>query len=143
MNAVVKSDSLVTLHYRISSVEGMAFVSTFDATPATLQLGNDELAQTLEHCLEGLVEGEKRLFTLQPEQGFGAHDPGLIQRLPRDVLPPAAVPELHGIIEFPAPDGSRYAGVVRELDAAGVLIDFNHPLAGKHIRFEVQVIGVL
>ncbi len=143
MNTVVKSDSLVTLHYRISAAEGTDFVSTFDATPATLQLGSDELAPTLEHCLEGLVEGERHVFTLEPNQGFGEHNPNLIQRLPRDALPPAAEPELHGLIEFPAPDGSRYAGLVRELDAAGVLIDFNHPLAGKRIRFEVQVIGVL
>ncbi len=143
MNTVVKSDSLVTLHYRISAAEGTDFVSTFDATPATLQLGSDELAPTLEHCLEGLAEGERHVFTLEPHQGFGEHNPNLIQRLPRDVLPPGAEPELHGLIEFPAPDGSRYAGLVRELDAAGVLIDFNHPLAGKRIRFEVQVIGVL
>ena len=140
---MVKCDSLVTLHYRISSTEGTVFVSTFDATPATLQLGSDELAATLEHCLEGLVEGENQVFTLEPRQGFGEHDPGLIQRLPRDVLPPGAAPELHGMIEVPAPDGSRYAGLVRELDGAGVLIDFNHPLAGKRIRFEVKVIGVL
>jgi FKBP-type peptidyl-prolyl cis-trans isomerase SlpA len=141
--SVVKSDSLVTLHYRISSVEGMDFVSTFDATPATLQLGSNELAASLEHCLEGLCEGERRVFTLEPTQAFGAHNPQLIQRLPRDVLPPDARPELHELIEFPAPDGSRYAGLVRELDAAAVLIDFNHPLAGKRIRFEVNVIGVL
>ena len=141
--SIVKSDSLVTLHYRILSAEGIEFVSTFDATPATLQLGSNELAATLEQCLKGLAEGDRQTFTLDPREGFGVHDPALIQRLPRDVLPPNAQPELHGIIEFPAPDGSRYAGLVREMDAAGVLVDFNHPLAGKRIRFEVQVIGVL
>jgi FKBP-type peptidyl-prolyl cis-trans isomerase SlpA len=47
------------------------------------------------------------------------------------------------IMEFTAPDGSRYSGLVREIDTQSALIDFNHPLAGKHINFEVQVIGVL
>ena len=143
MNAAVKSDSLVTLHYRISSPEGNEFVTTFNATPATLQLGNGELAATLERCLEGLAEGERNVFMLEPQQAFGEHNPKLVQRLPRDVLPPKAQPELHGMIEFPAPDGSKYAGVVRELDERGVLIDFNHPLAGKSIRFEVEVVGIL
>jgi FKBP-type peptidyl-prolyl cis-trans isomerase SlpA len=67
----------------------------------------------------------------------------LLQRLARSALPADIAPELHGLIEFASPDGHKYSGWVRELDAGGMLMDFNHPLAGKPIRFEVEVIGIL
>lgn len=143
MNDLIRPDSLVTLHYRIAARDGAVLVSTFEATPATLQLGSEELAPALERCLTGLAEGEHRVFDLDAAQAFGERNPRMVARVPRDALPPKAVPELHGIIEFPSPDGTRYSGVVLEMDAAGVLVDFNHPLAGKSIRFEVEVVGIL
>ncbi len=139
----VKPDSLVTLHYRVALQDDTELMSTFAATPATLQLGNGELAPTLESCLDGLVVGERHVFILEPEQAFGAHNPQLLHRLARSALPADIAPELHGLIEFVSPDGHQYAGLVRELEAGGVLMDFNHPLAGKSIRFEVEVIGIL
>jgi FKBP-type peptidyl-prolyl cis-trans isomerase SlpA len=54
-----------------------------------------------------------------------------------------ASPELHGLIEFAAPAGDKFTGIVRELDDEAVLVDFNHPLAGKPVRFEVEIIGIL
>jgi FKBP-type peptidyl-prolyl cis-trans isomerase SlpA len=50
---------------------------------------------------------------------------------------------LHGLIEFDAPGGDKFTGIVRELDDEAVLVDFNHPLAGKPVRFEVEIIGIL
>jgi FKBP-type peptidyl-prolyl cis-trans isomerase SlpA len=139
----VLPDSLVTLHYRVALADDSELMTTFDSTPATLQLGNGELAPTLETCLIGLPVGERHVFILEAEQAFGAHNPQLLQRLARSALPPDIEPELHGAIEFVSPDGHPYSGTVRELEDRGLLIDFNHPLAGKSIRFEVEVIGIL
>jgi FKBP-type peptidyl-prolyl cis-trans isomerase SlpA len=138
----VKADSLVTLNYRLASGDA-EFVSTFGASPATLQLGSGELAPPLEACLVGLPVGERHVFLLEPEQAFGAHNPQLVQRVARGELPQQAKIEVHALVEFAAPDGSRFAGLVRELDADAALIDFNHPLAGKPLRFEVEIIGIL
>jgi FKBP-type peptidyl-prolyl cis-trans isomerase SlpA len=143
LNNRVLPDSLVTLHYRVALGDDTELMTTFGATPATLQLGNGELAPTLEACLDGLAVGERHVFILEPEQAFGAHNPQLLQRLARSALPASIEPELHGLIEFASPDGHQYAGLVRELDERGVLMDFNHPLAGKSIRFEAEVIGIL
>ncbi len=143
MNDIVKPDSLVTLHYRLATLDDVEIVSTFGATPATLQLGSGELAPPLEACLAGLAVGERRVFTLGPEQAFGPHNAQLLQRLPRAELPGGAKIELHALVEFVAPGGGKFTGVIRELDADSALIDFNHPLAGKTIRFEVEVVGVL
>ena len=143
MSDRVRPDSLVTLHYRIATNDDIELISTFAHTPATLQLGSGELAPPLEACLLDLPVGERHVFFLEPQQAYGPHNPDLLQRVARSELPDNAPVELHGLIEFAAPDGAKFAGLVRELDASSALIDFNHPLAGKAIRFEVQVIGVL
>ncbi len=147
MSQTVVADSLVTLHYRVALTDGTELVSTFNTTPATLQLGAGELAPTLEQCLVGLEEGgERRIFMLDPEQGFGAHNPQLMQRFPRSELrdlPAQTELQEMTLIEFKAPNGSTYTGLVRELTAESALVDFNHPLAGKAIHFEVELIGIL
>jgi len=135
-------DSLVTLHYRIALENGQPLISTFEGTPATLQLGNGELLPNLERLLAGLESGMRQLFTLAPEDAFGPHNPDLVERVRREHMPDEEIEAL-SIMEFTAPDGSRYSGLVREIDETSALIDFNHPLAGKTIRFEVEIIGIM
>lgn len=139
----VALNSLVTLHYRLATADDTELVSTFGSTPATVQLGSGELAPMLERCLDGMATGERRVFVLEADQAFGPHNPGLVRRIARGELPDAGKVELHALVEFAAPGGGRFAGLVRELDAESALIDFNHPLAGKTLRFEVEVVGVL
>jgi FKBP-type peptidyl-prolyl cis-trans isomerase SlpA len=143
MTERVKADSLVTLHYRLATGDDVALVSTFDGTPATLQLGNGELVPSLEACLDGLAVGEHHTFLLEPEQAFGPHSPELVQRLARADLPDGGNVEAFSMIEFSGPAGMHITGLVRELDADSALIDFNHPLAGKDVRFEVEIVGIL
>jgi FKBP-type peptidyl-prolyl cis-trans isomerase SlpA len=140
----VRLDSLVTLHYRVATADDSEVIATFGSTPATLQLGSGELAPPLEACLEDLPVGERHVFLLEPEQAFGPHNPELVKRLPKTELPKGGAGiEVMTLVEFEAPNGAKFAGMVREMDATSALVDFNHPLAGKSIRFEVQVIGVL
>jgi FKBP-type peptidyl-prolyl cis-trans isomerase SlpA len=144
MTERVKLDNLVTLHYRVATADDTEIVSTYGSTPATLQLGSGELAPTLEACLEDLPVGERHVFLLEPHQAFGPHNPELMKRLPLDELPNGGADiGVLTLVEFAAPNGQKFAGLVREMDAETALIDFNHPLAGKSIRFEVEVIGVL
>jgi FKBP-type peptidyl-prolyl cis-trans isomerase SlpA len=143
MTEIVKADSLVTLHYRLATGDDVALVNTFDGTPATLQLGNGELAPTLEACLEGLPVGERHTFLLEPQQAFGPHSPELVQRISRADLPADGNLEVASVIEFSGPEGMHITGLVRELDGGSALIDFNHPLAGREVRFEVEIVGIL
>jgi FKBP-type peptidyl-prolyl cis-trans isomerase SlpA len=139
----VRPDSLVTLHYRLALADDSELVSTFGGNPATLQLGSGELAPTLEACLDGVAVGERHVFLLDAEQAFGAHNEQLLHRLARGAFPAGVEPELHGQIEFTDGAGRKYSGTVRAIDDAGVLVDFNHPLAGRSVRFEVEIIGIL
>ena len=131
MSETVRAGNLITLHYRVATGDDTELVSTFDSTPA------------LEHCLIGVNVGERHVFLLEADQAFGSHNPQLTQRMARTALPPDSSPELHGLIQFAAPNGDKFTGIVRELDDEAVLVDFNHPLAGKPVRFEVEIIGIL
>ncbi|MBV2235168.1 MAG: FKBP-type peptidyl-prolyl cis-trans isomerase [Sterolibacterium sp.] len=143
MSEQVKADSLVTLNYRVASRDGVEFIGTFDSAPAVLKLGNDELAPALERCLMGMAVGQRQVFELQPEDAFGPHLPHLIQRVPRDRLPNGDRLQAQTLLEFDAPNGARFTGLICEIDAQTALIDFNHPLAGKPVRFEAEIIGVI
>jgi FKBP-type peptidyl-prolyl cis-trans isomerase SlpA len=143
MSDTVQPDSYIALHYRVANGDDVELVSTFGGGPATMLLGTGELAPALEQCLIGITPGERHVFLLEPDQAFGAHNPDLVQRIGVGDLPPNSTPELYGMIEFASPAGDKFTGVVRELDGETVLVDFNHPLAGKPIRFEVQVLGIM
>lgn len=148
--ACIANGSHVTLHYRIAVLYGgdeHEVISTFDATPATLQLGKGQLSAALEGRLLGLAEGQHASFELGPDEGFGQRNAELVQTLSRATFDENADPGVEylpgDVVEFNAPDGSRFAGVLKRHAADTVVVDFNHPLAGLPLRFSVQVIGVL
>lgn len=140
MSQTVAANSLVTLHYRITLPNGQPLISTFEATPATLQLGAGEMLPAMEQLIIGLEIGSNHVFELEADAAFGPHRAELVERVKREHMPDEEI-EPMSIMEFTAPDGSRYSGLVREIDEQSALIDFNHPLAGKAIRFEVKIIG--
>jgi FKBP-type peptidyl-prolyl cis-trans isomerase SlpA len=144
----VQPGSFLTLHYRLRGPEGEPFVDTFGSQPATLSLGNGELAPAMEARLLGLPEGSRESFSLAPGDAFGERNPELLQRVRRSLL------EEHGdaeqdyrvgdVVSFPTPDGQgSFAGVVREVAADTLVFDFNHPLAGRSVTFDVELIGIL
>ncbi|VVE40254.1 FKBP-type 16 kDa peptidyl-prolyl cis-trans isomerase [Pandoraea iniqua] len=144
---VVQDDSYLTLHYRIGAPDGADIVNTFEGTPATLQLGGGQMAPTLEQALLGMSVGERRSIELAPEQAFGPRNPELLQRVTMKTLQENSnfgeEYTVGDLVEFNAPSGGRYAGILRELGDGWALFDFNHPLAGQPIVFEVQIIGIL
>ena len=152
----VVADSYLTLHYRVGvlahdDAEGDDaaaddIVSTFDAQPATLQLGAGQLSPALEARLQGLTIGAHRVFELPPGEAFGPRNPDLVQRLDRKVLEEQSATNDYvpgDVVEFNAPGGGRYAGVFRAIDDDCAIFDFNHPLAGQPVRFEVRIVGIL
>jgi len=144
----VQAGSFLTLHYRLSGPDGTELINTFNDKPATLSLGTGELAPAMEARLLGLPEGTRQSFTLEAGEAFGERNPELLQRVKRSLLDELGDPDEHyhvgDVVQFPTPDGQgAYAGVVREIDGDALLFDFNHPLAGRPVTFEVQLIGVL
>jgi FKBP-type peptidyl-prolyl cis-trans isomerase SlpA len=144
----VQAGSFLTLHYRLGGPNG-DIINTFDDKPATLSLGTGELSPAVEQCLMGMEEGARSTFELPAGAAFGERNPEMQQWLARKVLrqmgDPLETYNVGDVVQFPTPDGQgQFAGVVLQLrDDQAVLFDFNHPLAGHAVTFEVQLIGVL
>jgi FKBP-type peptidyl-prolyl cis-trans isomerase SlpA len=139
--------SHVTLHYRVTLADnGQEVISTYGTKPATVSPGYGHLAEPLERALIGLAEGSAHQFDFAPDEAYGPRNPDLIQSMTRATLNKNSNEtdyELGDLVEFPSPDGGRFAGVLKELSAERAVFDFNHPLAGRPICFEVTIIGVL
>ncbi len=146
--AHVQPDSFLTLHYRLSGPQG-DIVNTFGGQPATLSLGAGELSPAVEERLVGLAEGAHATFDLPSGVAFGERNPDMVQWLARKELDSMGDPQerydVGEVIHLPTPDGQgQFAAVVQALRDDGALkLDFNHPLAGQPVTFEVEIIGVL
>lgn len=143
----VHPGSFLTLHYRLSGPGG-DIINTFADKPATLTLGSGELSPAVEQRLLGLEEGARASFDIPAGEAFGERNPEMVQWVARTLLAKMGDPDetytVGDVVQFPTPDGmGQYAGAVRELGESAVLFDFNHPLAGQPVTFEVQLIGVL
>ncbi|WEY38108.1 MULTISPECIES: peptidylprolyl isomerase [Paraburkholderia] len=143
----VKPGSHVTLHYRLSLADGADIVNTFVDRPATLLIGAGQIAPPLEEILLGLKVGHHSTFQLPAGEAFGQRNPELVQRVSLATLRENGMIgedfSPGDLVEFNAPDGGRYAGVLKEIGETSALFDFNHPLAGAAVAFEVKIIGIL
>jgi FKBP-type peptidyl-prolyl cis-trans isomerase SlpA len=146
--SIVISGSFLTLHYRLAGPQG-DIINTFSDKPATLSLGSGELSPAMEDRLMGLAEGAHATFELPAGEAFGERNPDMAQWVARKLLTQLGDPmekyAAGDVVQFPTPDGSgSYAGTVLEVnDEGAVRFDFNHPLAGQPVTFEVRLIGVL
>jgi FKBP-type peptidyl-prolyl cis-trans isomerase SlpA len=151
----VQPGSFLTLHYRLAGPGG-DIINTFDDKPATLSLGTGELSPAVEKRLIGLEEGARASFEIPAGEAFGDRNPEMVQWVARRLLNELGDPneryQVGDVVQFPTPDGmGSYAGSVQQVGADGdgdgkadaVLFDFNHPLAGQPVTFEVHLIGVL
>lgn len=144
----VQAGSFLTLHYRMAGPAGDV-INTFGDKPATLSLGAGELSPAVEQRLIGLEEGARTTFELPAGEAFGERNADMQQWVARKLMNELGDPHekytAGDVVQFPTPDGlGSYAGAVVSVREDGaVLFDFNHPLAGQPVTFEVQIIGVL
>ncbi len=141
---------MLTLHYRLAAPDGRDWINTFGHRPATLTLGTRQLAPALEACLVGMEEGATGHFELPPDTAFGAHDPGRVKRVPREALQAhvaadvdLAVGDAVQLAGVSSASGASAAATVTAITDHDVELDFNHPLAGRPVVFDVQILGVL
>ena len=147
MTPRIDAHSFVTLHYRLSGSKGDV-INTFNDKPATLTLGSSELSPALESHLMGLEEGAHVTLKIAAADAFGPKNPEMQQWVKRSLLAklgdPLEVYTVGDVVQFPTPNGQgHYAGTVMEVSESAVQFDFNHPLAGHSVVFEVKVLGVL
>jgi len=130
----------ITLHFTVKLEDGEVIDSTRDKQPATFQLGDGNLPPGFEAPLKGLTAGDTGAFEISPEHAFGQHNPQNVQRLSRDSFEEAVEPGT--VMSFADAAGGELPGVIASVDERHVEVDFNHPLAGRTLTFEVEILDV-
>jgi FKBP-type peptidyl-prolyl cis-trans isomerase SlpA len=135
--------SRVTMHYALRLADGTLADSSFDDEPVSFVVGDGALDKGLELALIGLRAGDRQVLTLMPGQAFGVRDEAALQWVGRDRFPADMQLEKGQIIGFSGEQGAAdVAGAVIEIEEDRVRVDFNHPLAGREIVFEVEILSV-
>jgi FKBP-type peptidyl-prolyl cis-trans isomerase SlpA len=143
MSESVQRDSAVLVHFTLKLEDGSTAESTrANGKPALFRLGDGSLSAALEQALLGLKAGETKQFTLEPEEAFGSVSPDLIQYFSRRDFIDAGEPEVGAIMLFTGMGGSEMPGVIREVSGDSITVDFNHPLAGHRIQFDIEVLEI-
>lgn len=139
----IVADSEVTLHFDLKLEDGSAADSTrVHNKPAKLIIGDGSLTENFEACLMGLSEGDKKSFTLPPEDAFGMPNPDNIHHMDRTKFGMDTPAEEGMIISFSQPGGMEIPGIVRDVAGDSVTVDFNHPLAGQTVVFDVEILAI-
>ncbi|MDB5981624.1 MAG: peptidylprolyl isomerase [Pseudomonas sp.] len=131
----------VTLHFALRLENGDTVDSTFDKAPATFKVGDGNLLPGFEAAIFGFKAGDKRTVEVQPENAFGQPNPQNVQIIPRSQFTGMDLSE-NLLVIFNDAANTELPGIVKEFDDTQVTIDFNHPLAGKTLTFEVEIFQV-
>lgn len=137
----IGQNSTVTLHFALKFDNGDVVDSNFEKDPATFTVGDGSLLPGFERVLFGLKAGDKRTFEILPEQGFGTPNEQNLQVMPRNQFDSMDL-DYGVLVIFKDAAGGEMPGVVKEFDDKQVTVDFNHPLAGKVITFDVEIVAV-
>lgn len=142
MTATAQSGSRVTLHYTLAFRNGEVVDSTRDGAPAQVVIGAGDLFELLEKRLLGLAAGEQRHFEIDALESLALSDTDTIQRFARDDFPPELELKPGQLIAFSTPNEDELPGLVVAVSEHEVTVDFSHPLSGRDLIFDVEILSV-
>ena len=137
----IENGSMVQLEYTLTDDAGKLIDSNKGQPPLTYKQGNHQIMVALEKQLEGLRAGQEKKVVLKPDEAFGAVDPSAQTEVPKEVLPPESLVVGAQLMARTAA-GEERPVVVKEIKDKTVVVDLNHPLAGKTLVFEIKVLGI-
>ena len=132
----------VLMHFTLSLADGTVADSTREDEPLRFVMGDGTLIEGLELVLYGLKVGDRQCLAIGPRDAFGFPDEANIHTMPRDEFPPEMQLETGMIIGFTTPSGEEVPGAIQEMKGDEVVVDFNHPLAGYEVIFDVEILEV-
>ena len=135
----VSEGTRVFLNFSVSLEDGSEVDSNFGADPVDFVVGDGSLLPGFERRLFGMAAGERQIFTVAPEDAFGQPNDNNVQCLPRDQFDDSADLEIGLVFSFADAAGGELPGMVIAFDDGEVTVDFNHPLSGRTILFDVLV----
>lgn len=133
----------VTLHFSVLLMDGSIVDTTKDRAPATFTVGDGNLLPGFEQSVFGLKAGDKRSIVLEAENAFGPRNPDNIQNMRRGVFSRDMTLEPGVVVSFADKSKAELPGVIQSVTEDQVVVDFNHPLAGKDLTFQVEIINIV
>lgn len=136
----ITESSRVTLYFELTLENGRVVDSNFQHNPAQFTFGDGSLLPSFEKVLVGLSSGDEKSFSMSPEEAFGPHNTSNVQRMSRSQFEMDI--EEGMVVSFADMNKNELPGVIAEIDGEEVVVDFNHPLAGRTLNYRVQIIAV-
>lgn len=143
MSNTVQANSRIRWHYQLYLADGYLVETSESPQGDILQLGAGEFHANIEAALVGLPVGEPIRLVLMASEAFGLPDPEALQTLPLSDFPTDMSLEIGQIISFALPSGQEIPGKIQHIGTDSVQVDFNHPLAGHNLRFELEILEVV
>jgi FKBP-type peptidyl-prolyl cis-trans isomerase SlyD len=135
----IEDGKVVGIDYRLHLGDGEVVDESSPGDPLTYIQGQGQIVPGLEKALEGLAVGDEKQVVVSPGDGYGEHDARGVQEVPRGAFPEGATPEVGQQYYAHGQDGEPIPFLVREVGPGTIKVDFNHPLAGKTLHFDVKV----
>lgn len=144
MTKQIQANSEALLHITIKLKDGTVADSTkVNAVPSLIRMGDGSLSDEIEKNLLGLKAGDNAKFHVAPEQGFGIPNPANIHHVAKDSFSDKIKLQPGVIVEFEQMNGQALPGTIKAIDDEMVVVDFNHPLCGQELYFDIDVVEVL
>lgn len=138
----VESGRIVTFDYELF-VDNELIESSDDSGPLEYEHGAEQIIPGLENALDGKSVGDQINVTLDPEEAYGEVDENAFREIPKSDLPEdGPEPQVGMVLELVSPDGESFPVIIAEVKENAVVLDFNHPLAGKELTFDVTITAV-
>ncbi len=138
-----KTGDTVRIHYTGTLADGTRFDSSEGRDPLEFTIGSGQIIPGLDAELPGMTVGEKKEVTIPPEQAYGHPNPDAQQRFPRDQIPADIPVDVGAQLQMSTPDGRTIPVRVAEVTETEVLLDANHPLAGKELTFAFELVEIV
>jgi peptidylprolyl isomerase len=132
----------VRIHYTGTLQDGSVFDSSDGRDPLEFQLGAGQIIQGLDQAIEGMAAGEQKTVTIPAAEAYGDYQAEARQTIPREQIPADIELEVGTMLQMQTPDGGAVPVQVAEVAEEAVILDANHPLAGKDLTFAVEVVSV-
>ena len=140
--AQVKTGDTVRLHYTGTLDDGTQFDSSAGRDPLEFTVGSGQIIPGLDREMTGMEVGEKKTVKIDPEDAYGSHDPARVQAVPRDQIPDHIPTEPGTQLQMQTPQGQAIPVTVTDVNDSEITLDANHPLAGKTLTFDVELVSV-
>ncbi len=140
--AQAKTDDLVKVHYTGRLEDGTTFDSSEESAPLEFTIGRGQVIPGFEQAVVGMQVGESKTVRIPAEQAYGEHHPQLVANLGRDDVPADMELQIGNQLEVTQEDGEKFLVMVAGLTDDSVTLDANHPLAGKELIFDIDLLEI-